>query len=231
MENWFRNIFLTLLVFGLTLPPDAGAVEESDVAENSDEQSSLVQPRIERTEFDESMIDVDDFEIMIDVDDFEMTIFTGLLSIEDFGVNSVAGFRLAYHVNENIFVQIEVGESDADETSFEVLSGGAPLLSDEERTLEYYQFNVAYNLFPGEAFISDETTLNNAFYLIVGIGDTDFAGDDRYTYNYGFGYRLIFWDSMAFNADVRDYVFDMDVFGEEEETHNLSYTFALSLYF
>ena len=222
MENWFRSIFLTLLVLGLTLSSGARAAEETDAAENSDEQSSLVQPQIERVEFDESMIDVDDFEI---------SFFAGLLSIEDFGVNSVSGFKLAYHVSESIFVQVESGESDAGETSFEVLNGGAPLLADEERALEYYQFNVGYNLFPGEAFVSDETTLNNAFYLIAGIGDTKFAGDDRYTYNYGFGYRLIFLDSVAFNADLRDYVFDMDVFGEEEKTHNLAYTFALSLYF
>ena len=222
MENWFRSIFLTLLVFGLTLSPGAMAADETDAAENSDEQDSLVQPQIERSEFDESAIDVDDFEI---------SIFSGMLSIEDFGTNSVTGFKLSYHVNESIFVQIEAGESDAGETSFEVLNGGAPLLADEERALEYYQFNVGYNVFPGEAFVSDETTLNNAFYLIAGIGDTEFAGDDRYTYNYGFGYRLIFWDSVAFNADLRNYVFDMDVFGEEEETNNIAYTFALSLFF
>ena len=222
MENWFRSIFLTLLVFGLTLSPGVMAADETDAAENSDEQSSLVQPQIERTEFDESAIDVDDFEI---------TIFTGMLSIEDFGVNSVTGFKLSYHVNESVFVQVEAGESDAGETSFEVLNGGAPLLAEEERALEYYQFNVGYNVFPGEAFVSEETTLNNAFYLIAGIGDTEFAGDDRYTYSYGFGYRLIFWDSVAFNADLRNYVFDMDVFGEEEETNNIAYTFALSLFF
>ena len=222
MENWFRSIFLILLVFGLVLSSSVKAAEETDAADDSEEQSSLVQPQIERVEFDESAINIDDFEV---------TLFTGMLSIEDFGVNSVTGIKLAYHVNESVFVQLETGESDAGETSFEVLNGGAPLLADDERTLEYYQFNVGYNVFPGEAFISDESTLNNAFYLVAGIGDTDFAGDDRYTYNYGFGYRLIFWGSMAFNADLRNYVFDMDVFGEEVETNNIAYTVSLSVFF
>ena len=222
MENWFRSIFLVLLVFALSLPAISRAADEVDAQEDTEEQSSLVQPQIERAEFDESKIDADDFEI---------TFFTGLLSIEDFGVNSVSGVKLAYHVNESVFIQVEAGESDAGETSFELLNGGAPLLSDDERALEYYQFNVGYNVFPGETFVTDETTLNNAFYLIAGIGDTDFAGDERYTINYGFGYRVIFLDSMSFSADVRDFVFDMDVFGEEEETHNIAYTFALSLYF
>jgi len=222
VENWFRSIFLTLFVSTSILSSDLQAADESEIVQNDDEQSSLVQPQIERSEFDESKIDVDDFEI---------TIFTGLLSIEDFGVNSVTGFKLAYHINESVFVQLETGQSDADETSFEVLNGGAPLLTDDERSLDYYQFNVGYNVFPGEAFVSNETTINNAFYLIAGIGDSEFAGDDRYTFNYGFGYRLLFWDSVAFNADLRDYVFDMDVFGETEETHNIAYTFSLSLYF
>jgi len=222
VENWFRSIFLILLLLGFTLPAVSIAADETDTEDNIEEQGSLVQPQIERTEFDESAIDADDF---------ELTVFTGMLSIEDFGVNSVTGFKLAYHVNESFFVQAEMGESDAGETSFEVLNGGAPLLSDDERAFEYYQFNVGYNLFPGETFVTDETTLNNAFYLIAGIGDAEFAGDDRYTYSYGFGYRLIFWDFMAFTTELRDYVFDMDVFGEDVETNNIAYTFALSLYF
>jgi len=222
VENWFRSIFLTLLVFGLSLSPVVKAADAIDGAENGNEQNSLVQPKIDRVEFDESAINVDDFEI---------TIFTGLLSIEDFGVNSLTGLKLGYHVNESVFVQLEAGESNAGRTSFEVLSGGAPLLSGKERKLRYYLFNVGYNVFPGETFVSDATTFNNALYLIAGIGNTTFAGDDRFTYNYGFGYRLVFWDSVAFSADLRDYVFDMDVFGERQETHNLAYTFALSLFF
>ena len=218
MENWFLNIFLVLATL-LSAPAFA---QSEEVVEDDEEDESLIQPQIERTEFDESLIDSEDFEI---------SIYAGVLSIEDFGTASVSGIKIAYHVNESVFIQAAVGESEAGETSFEVLSGGAPLLSDDERSLEFYQFNIGYNLFPGEAYITDETTLNDAFYVIAGVGNTEFAGDDRSTINYGFGYRILFFDAFSFNADVRDHLFDMDLFGEEKETHNLEYSLALGWYF
>ena len=218
MENWFLNIFLVLAML-ISVPAFAQSEEAVD---EDDEEESLIQPQIERTEFNESLIDSEDFEI---------SVYAGMLSIEDFGTQSVSGIKLAYHVNESVFIQAVVGESEAGETSFEVLSGGAPLLSDDERTLEFYQFNIGYNLFPGEAYITDKTTLNDAFYVIAGVGNTEFAGDDRATVNYGFGYRILFFDAFSFNADVRDHLFDMDLFGEEKETHNLEYSLALGWYF
>lgn len=225
MESRFRSIFLNnlskvlalVLASLMVLPTMAFAVDEIE-----DDESSLVQPQIERSEFDESLIDSEDFEI---------SVFVGMLAIEDFGTNPVKGFKLAYHVNEDIFVQGVLGDSEAGRTSFEVLSGGAPLLTDEERTLEFYQVNLGYNLLPGEAFVSQDSTTNTVFYLIAGLGNTDFAGDERFTYNYGFGYRVLFWDAFSISADMRDHVFDLDIFGEEKVTHNLEYSLALSWYF
>ncbi len=220
MENWFFNIFLALM---LLVSTSLYAQTADEVTEDiTEDDESLIEPQIERTEFDESLIDSEDFEI---------SVYAGMLSIEDFGVEMLTGFKIAYHVNEDFFVQAAIGESEAGETSFEVLSGGAPLLSDDERTLEFYQFNVGYNLFPGEAYISDETTLNDTFYLVFGVGNTEFAGDDRATVNYGFGYRILFFDAFSFNADLRDHVFDMDLFGEKKKTHNLEYSLALGWYF
>ncbi|MCP4433860.1 MAG: outer membrane beta-barrel domain-containing protein [Gammaproteobacteria bacterium] len=217
MENRLLSIFLTLILTSVT-STYAQTVEETD----EDSEQSLIQPQIERVEFDESLIDSEDFEIGL---------YTGMLSIEDFGVNSVSGLKFAYHINESYFVQLAVGESRAGMTSFEVLSGGAPLLSDDERDLKFYQINLGYNLFPGEAFVSQSTTLNSAFYLVFGLGSTDFAGDDRHTVNYGFGYRLLFKDAFSVNADLKNHVFDMDIFGEKVETNNIEYSLALSWYF
>jgi len=217
VENRLLSIFLILFLIS-TMPVYAQSEEEAE----EEEVESLIQPQIERETFDESLIDSEDFEI---------SIFSGMLSIEDFGVNSVTGFKIAYHISEDYFVQAALGESTASETSFEVLSGGAPLLSDDERNLEFYQVNFGYNLFPGEAFLSKSTTLNNAFYIIAGLGNTDFAGDERHTVNYGFGYRILFFDAFSFNVDLRDHLFDMDVFGEKVATHNIEYSLALGWYF
>lgn len=217
MENRFFNIFLILIMTSMA-SSYAQSVEEVD--EEPDEP--LFQPQIERVEFDESLIDSEDFEI---------SAYAGMLSIEDFGVNTVSGFKIAYHINESYFTQLVVGESQAGETSFEVLSGGAPLLSDDERNFEFYQINVGYNLFPGEAFLSESRTFNNALYLVIGLGNTAFAGDDRFTFNYGFGYRLLFMDAFSINADLKNHMFDMDIFGDNVKTNNIEYSLALGWYF
>lgn len=217
MESRIRSIFLSLSVILTGLPSVSIAVDEVE-----DDTSQLVQPQIERSDFDESLIDSEDFEI---------SVFVGMLAIEDFGTNSVTGFKLSYHVNEDIFIQAVLGETKAGRTSFEVLSGGAPLLTEQERQFEFYQVNLGYNLLPGEAFLTRGSTTNTAFYLIAGLGNTDFAGDERFTYNYGFGYRVLFLDAFSINADMRDHVFDLDIFGEEKATHNLEYSLAMSWYF
>ena len=217
MEIRHRSFFLSLIML-LALPPTLLHAAEHD----QEDQGSLIQPQIERSEFDESLIDTEDF---------ELSGYLGILSIEDFGTNSVVGFKLAYHVNQDVFLEFDYGASEAGLTSFEVLSGGAPLLSDEERQFEYYLLNIGFNLLPGEAFITDSSTFNTTFYVIAGVGNTDFAGDDRFTLNFGTGYKILFADAFSLNIDFNDLVFNINVLGEDKVTHNLRYTVGLSWYF
>ena len=74
-------------------------------------------------------------------------------------------------------------------------------------------------------------TQHNSFYLIGGVGSTDFAGDDRFTVNFGFGGRIFATDWLALRLDVRDYLFDMDLFGEGKTTHNLQARMAITIFF
>jgi outer membrane beta-barrel protein len=189
---------------------------------DEDEQTNLIEPQIERIDFDESMIDSDDFEIAA---------YVGYLAVEDFDTDVVIGFKLGYNVSEEFFVQLSYGESDTGETSYEKLSGGAPLLSDDERELKYYLMSVGYNLFPGEAFFTDSTTFNTVLYLSAGVGNTEFAGDDRFTTALAVGHRTLFADGFSFDIEMRDLIFKQDLFGDEETTHNIELTFALNVFF
>ncbi len=219
MEIRFRSLFLSLLliVFCSTLYAAEPAAE-------SDQQSLLIQPDIERQQFDEALINADDFEIMLAL---------GYLSIEDFGVNPLMVARIDYHVNEDIFLQMTYGQSKGGTTSWEVLSAGAPLLTDAERELTYYSINIGYNLLPGEAFLTENRTFNTAFYLTAGLGVTEFAGENRFTINYGTGYRFLLNNSCAMYIDYRNNQFDMNVFGETKPraTNNLEFTFGISWVF
>ena len=165
MEVRFRSIFLAVFGF-IALLAAVPAAAQSD----EDEETSLIEPQIERVEFDESLIDSDDFEVAA---------YIGYLALEDFDTNIVTGFKIGYHISEDFFVQASLGNSSSGETSFERLSGGAPLLSDDERDIEYYLVTLGFNLLPGEAFATDSTTFNTVLYLSAGVGTTQFAGDDK----------------------------------------------------
>ena len=207
MEIRFRSLFLALAL----LTPLATVSAQSD----EDDGGSLIEPQIERTEFDESLIDSDDFEI---------SVYGGYLAVENFDTNIVT-------VTEDFFIQASYGLSEVGETSFEKLSGGAPLLSEDERQVEYYLFTLGFNLFPGEAFVTDSTTFNTVFYLSGGVGNTTFAGDDRFTIAYAFGFRTLFADGFSVDVEMRDLIFEQDIFGTEETTNNLEFSLALNLFF
>lgn len=185
-------------------------------------EGQVIEPEVARREIREPDIDSENFEIGG---------FVGIMSIEDFGSDVVYGARLAYHVTEGFFVEGSVGQSEAGLTSFEILSGGAPLLSPSERTLTYYNLNVGYNILPGEGFVGAGRAYNTALYISAGLGSTSFAGDDRFTVNFGAGYRFLLTDSIALHIDFRDHLFDIDLLGEEKTAHNLEGSLGVTVFF
>ena len=180
----------------------------------------VIDPEVERRKIKEPAIDREDF---------ELGAFAGIMSIEDFGSDVVYGARLAYHVTEGFFVEAAVGQSEAGKTSFEVLSGGATLLDD--RKLTYYNLSLGYNILPGEVFIGEGRAFNTNLYLIAGLGSTRFADDDRFTVNFGAGYRFLLTDTLALHLDFRDHLFDIDLLGEEKTVHNLEATLGITVFF
>lgn len=184
-------------------------------------QEPIIKPQEERAEFNESKINVDDFEIGV---------YYGLLSIEDFGTDAVMGAKLAYHISESFFFEASYGVSKAGESSVES-SGFLTLLTDEQRDYTYYNISVAYNLFPGETYFTDSRTFDSSLYIVTGLGNTEFAGDEFFTFSYGVGYRVLLNDWFAVHTVFKDHMFDIDLIGEEKTTHNVEMTLGLSMFF
>ena len=138
---------------------------------------------------------------------------------------------MAYHVTEDFFVEGLYGQTTMGQTSFELLSGGAPLLTDEERDLTYYSVGLGWNIFPGEAFIGDRWAFKGSLYVVGGAGSTEFGGDDQFTVNLGVGYRLVATDWMAFHVTVRDHYFESDLLGTMEGKHNIEFSGGLTFFF
>jgi outer membrane beta-barrel protein len=226
MESRIRVLFLIIALIGLSgcaATKNLFGIEPKDAPPPSTEPpGQVIDPQVERREIKEPKIDREDF---------EAGGFVGIMSIEDFGTNVVYGVRLAYHVTEGFFVEGTVGQTEGGLTSFEILSGGAPIISDDERTLTYYNLNLGYNLLPGEGFIGEGRAYNTNFYLIAGLGSTSFAGDDRFTVNFGAGFRFLFTDSIALHLDFRDHMFDIDILGEDKTAHNLEGHVGVTVFF
>ncbi len=226
MESRFRVLFL--IVATVSLPGCAamnnlfGGGGEEAPPPTAESPGQVIDPEVERREIKEPAIDREDFEIGA---------FVGIMSVEDFGTNVVYGARLAYHITEGFFVEGTVGQTDAGLTSFEVLSGGARLITDSERTFTYYNLNLGYNILPGEVFIGEGRAYNTNLYLVAGLGPTRFAGDDRFTVNVGAGFRFLLTDSIALHIDFRDHLFDIDLLGEEKTVHNLEGHLGLTVFF
>jgi len=181
-----------------------------------------VEPQLERRELTEADIDSENI---------EAGAFVGVMNVEDFGTNLVYGARAAFHFTEDFFAEGAYGRTDTDQTSFEKLSGGAKLLSDGDRQLEYYNISLGYNILPGEVFIGGDHAFNSALYLIAGVGSTEFAGDSNFTVNVGTGFRLLMNDWIALRLDFRDHIFESDVLGSDKTMHNLEATAGLTFFF
>ncbi|MEM7209004.1 MAG: outer membrane beta-barrel domain-containing protein [Pseudomonadota bacterium] len=210
-----------ILVFGLSAPALADNHDLDGSVDTEDSLGQVVEQSVERRTIDEAAIDTENLEV---------TAFAGFISIEDFGVSSVAGGKIAYHLSENLFVEGTVGTSTANETTFERLNGDIQLLTDDQRDYTFYNISVGYNLL-GETFIGDDYAFNTAVYVIAGAGSTEFAGDSLFTFNFGSGYRFLINDSFAFHIDFRDHVFDLDLLGESKTAHNLELSIGASLFF
>jgi outer membrane beta-barrel protein len=219
-----RRIFLLRWSCALLLVPVLSACSFMRAAEPEPYSAGepVIEPELERREITEADIDSEDFEVGA---------FIGVMNVEDFGTNLVYGARAAYHITEDFFAEAAVGRTDTDQTSFEDLSGGARLLTDDERQLTYYNVSLGWNVFPGEVFIGSDHAFNSALYLIGGVGNTDFGGDNHFTVNVGAGYRLLLTDWVALHIDMRDHIFESDLLGDNEYKHNLEAHTGLTVFF
>jgi len=215
------RIFVLFLIAGAVLATLSGC-GTNQVVVQTDEQPAVIEPEVERRD-----IRIAD----IDTENFEVGAFIGQMSVEDFGVNTVVGARLAYHLTENFFTEVSIGRVDTEETSFERLSGAAQLLTDADRELTYYNVSLGYNILPGESFFGENRALNTSLYVIGGVGKTNFAGDDRFTLNLGLGLRVMPRDWFAIHADIRDHIFDIDLLGQEKTSHNFEAHFGATFFF
>lgn len=197
------------------------AQNDNEMAE--DEKTVLdavIAPDLDRRVIDEDKIDTENFEIGF---------YSGVMSVEDFGTNNVYGYRLAYHITEDWFLEGVYGLTEIGETTAESIFT-VDFIGDD-RDLDYYNMSLGVNLLPGEIFLGENYAFNANFFLILGAGNTRFADDEFFTYNFGTGFRLFITDWLAFRSDFRNHILTHNALGEEKSIQNLEFHAGLSLYF
>ncbi|MBU2038659.1 MULTISPECIES: outer membrane beta-barrel domain-containing protein [Oceanospirillaceae] len=221
MANWFQQFLLTAAV--LLLSPLALSAEEGNDGSVVINPIKIIEPDVQQSKNDQAKIDNEVF---------EAGFFLGMISIEDFGTHPLYGVKASFHATEDFFLQANYGRSEAGRTSYETINGsGINILTDAEREYSYYDVLVGYNLFPGETFVTRNLTFNSAFYLVGGVGNTRFAGDEQFTLVIGTGYRIIFSDWLTWNLDYRDHMFDTELLGHKKQTHNIEFATGLTVFF
>lgn len=198
METWYQRLFLGLNLCLLAVVASAETAPD------------IYQPDEERIILNEADINANDF---------EAGLYMGMISIQDFGTNAVIGLRLAYHISENYFLEINAAQSDIAETSFEKLTN-IPVLPDDERDYTYYNIGAGYNLFQGESFFGSDHAFNSSFYLTAALGSTEFATDSYHTFSWGFGYKIVWLDWFNMNLGAKHHLFRSDIFAEKDELFN-----------
>ena len=202
--------------------PGAHAQSQAESVGGSAQAPQVVESEVERRTVKPAAVPTENFEIGA---------FVGIASIEDFGSNVVYGSRIAYHFTEDYFAEAIVGRTETGKTSYEYSTGARPLLSDDQRTLTYYDLTVGWNVLPGEVFLGRKRAMPSALYVTSGVGSTRFGGDDRFTASLGAGLRLLVSDSLAVHVDARDRMFKTDLLNNSQVTHNLEFTISLTAFF
>ncbi len=223
MESRIRRIFLIRVLKALILL--SVSIEAFAQTDNTDPPEktvldAVIEPDLDRREIKEDKIDSENF---------SLGVFSGVMSVEDFGSNNVVGYRLAYHISEDWFIEGSLSETTVSETTAESLFGIDIIGVD--RSLDYYNISLGVNLFPGEIFLGRNYAFNSNVFLILGAGNTTFADDEFFTYNFGGGFRLFITDWAAFRMDFRNHIFTHSVLGEEKSIQNLETHMGLSVYF
>jgi outer membrane beta-barrel protein len=165
----------------------------------------------------------------IRANDVEFGAYLGILSVQNFGSKPSAGLRLGYHVTEDFFLEGTYGRSKVSDQAYRGL--GVPIFSSEETPISYYNLSVGANLFPGEVFMGKDWAMTSAVYLVGGVGNVRFNGENHTAYDFGIGIRVLPKDWLSMRFEIRDHMFTSDLLGKNELTHNFEMTLGIGAYF
>ncbi|WP_144392692.1 outer membrane beta-barrel domain-containing protein [Pleionea sediminis] len=203
MAHWIQRIFLKLFVVSLSV-----AFTHPVNAKDDSTQQGMNELNNEQ---------------------FELGLSAGFLNIQDFGSEIATGLHANFIATENTFLQLNYVFTSTSESSYETNQG--PLFSGDDRDFKHLDFLVGYNLYQGEQFFSGSKAQLSSLYIIAGVGDTSFGGEERFTYVAGVGYQVGLSRTLNLKFDYRNYIYDSSLLEEDESTVNTLFSVGVSYLF
>jgi outer membrane beta-barrel protein len=203
MDNRFQHVLLSVKAAAITsallLAPVSHAAEATAL------ETPAEAPVEQKTAID------------IDNEVFELGVFAGVLNIEDFGSQFFApGISAKFRASEDFFIEYNYLKATVTPSSYENSQG--KFISGDDRTFKHYDLLVGYNLFQGEFFPTTDKANLSTFYLVAGVGDTEFGGEANMTYTLGLGYEVALTRSILFHFDFKDYIYKSNLVLDKERS-------------
>ena len=198
------------------------AVDAADAAAAAAGPPTVIEPQVQRRKIKVPKIDAKNV---------ELGAYFGEISIESYTAAPLVGVKFDYHVTEDFFFEASAGRAKAGKTSFETLGGTIQLLTDAERRFTYYNLSLGYNFLPGEVFLGRNRAMTSGFYLLGGVGSTKFEKDNKFTVNFGAGFRVLPTDWLSIRIEAQDLLFKSDFLGTDRLRNNLAAHIGATVYF
>ncbi len=160
---------------------------------------------------------------------FSIGINTGILSIQDFNSELALGFQTSFKASEDFFLQFNYLQADSSASSFELSQG--QIFSGSDRKFTHYDFLLGYNLFQAEFFGNTQDSAISSLYLVAGAGETEFGGENNFTFTLGTGYQFALNRRYVLSLDFRDHIFKSSLLEEDSNTHNTQVSAGISILF
>jgi outer membrane beta-barrel protein len=198
------------------------AADQAEIARDSAPPPTVIEPQVERRKIKVPKIKAKNVELGVNF---------GEISMESYTAAPYTGLRFDYHVTEDFFLEASTGRAKAGKTSFETLGGNVQLLTDAERQFTYYNLGLGYNFLPGEVFLGSRHAMTSGFYLVGGIGSVKFEGDQKFTVNFGAGFRVLPTNWLTLHIEAQDLVFKSDFLGTDRLRNNLTAGVGATIFF
>lgn len=165
----------------------------------------------------------------LDSEFFELGVYGGILNVQDFSSELLAGVRATFHASENFFLQFNAAQAEISESTFEKNLGS--VLEGSDRDYRYFDLLLGYNVLQGEVFPVANRASLSALYVVAGVGNTEFGGEESFTYTLGAGYRVNLTRRYVLSIDLRDHFYESNLLSEGDRVHNVEISAGMSFLF